>query len=48
MVESKTWVLARHFEGFPEDSNFELKLEQQPEPKDGGNKLTPVEMSSSR
>lgn len=37
MVESKTWVLARHFEGFPEDSNFELKLEQLPEPKDGGN-----------
>ncbi|XP_024290359.2 prostaglandin reductase 1 [Oncorhynchus tshawytscha] len=35
MVQSKTWVLARHFEGFPEDSNFELKLEQQPEPKDG-------------
>ncbi|CAB1345370.1 unnamed protein product [Coregonus sp. 'balchen'] len=35
MVQSKTWVLARHFEGFPKNSNFELKLEQLPEPKDG-------------
>ncbi|XP_029616191.1 prostaglandin reductase 1 isoform X1 [Salmo trutta] len=35
MVQAKTWVLTRHFEGFPKDSNFELKLEQLPEPKDG-------------
>ncbi|XP_010885982.1 prostaglandin reductase 1 [Esox lucius] len=35
MVQAKTWVLTHHFEGFPKDSNFELKLETLPEPKDG-------------
>ncbi|XP_069026025.1 prostaglandin reductase 1-like [Embiotoca jacksoni] len=35
MVQSKTWILSKHFDGFPKDSNFELKLEELPEPKDG-------------
>ncbi|KAF7664456.1 hypothetical protein LDENG_00175680 [Lucifuga dentata] len=35
MVQAKTWILSRHFDGFPKDSNFELKLEQLPEPKEG-------------
>ncbi|KAG7270327.1 hypothetical protein CRUP_007028 [Coryphaenoides rupestris] len=35
MVQAKAWILIKHFEGFPKDSNFELKLEQLPEPKDG-------------
>lgn len=30
------WILSKHFEGFPKDSNFELKVEELPEPKDGG------------
>lgn len=36
MVQAKTWILKQHFEGFPKDSDLELKLEQLPEPKDGG------------
>lgn len=36
MVQAKTWILTKHFDGIPKDSNFELKLEQLPEPKDGG------------
>ncbi|XP_053089776.1 prostaglandin reductase 1 isoform X1 [Pangasianodon hypophthalmus] len=36
MVKAKTWILKQHFEGFPKDHDFELKLEQLPEPKDGG------------
>ncbi|XP_067436224.1 prostaglandin reductase 1-like [Thunnus thynnus] len=35
MVQAKSWVLAKHFDGFPKDSNFELKVEKLPEPKDG-------------
>ncbi|KAK3567707.1 hypothetical protein QTP86_021631 [Hemibagrus guttatus] len=35
MVQAKTWILKQHFEGFPKDSDLELKLEQLPEPKDG-------------
>ncbi|KAM9501503.1 prostaglandin reductase 1 [Clarias gariepinus] len=35
MVQAKTWILKKHFEGFPKDGDFELKLEQLPEPKDG-------------
>lgn len=35
MVQAKTWILAKHFEGFPKDSDFELKVEELPEPKDG-------------
>ncbi|XP_044039522.1 prostaglandin reductase 1-like [Siniperca chuatsi] len=35
MVQAKTWVLTKHFDGFPKDSNFELKVEELPEPKDG-------------
>ncbi|XP_060730928.1 prostaglandin reductase 1 isoform X1 [Tachysurus vachellii] len=36
MVQAKTWILKQHFEGFPKNSDLELKLEQLPEPKDGG------------
>uniref|UniRef100_A0A3Q3JLZ2 Prostaglandin reductase 1 n=1 Tax=Monopterus albus TaxID=43700 RepID=A0A3Q3JLZ2_MONAL len=35
MVQAKTWILTKHFDGFPKDSNFELKVEELPEPKDG-------------
>ncbi|KAM6949079.1 prostaglandin reductase 1-like [Aplochiton taeniatus] len=35
MVQAKVWILTQHFVGFPKDSNFELRLEQLPEPKDG-------------
>lgn len=36
MVQAKTWILTKHFDGFPKDSDFELKVEELPEPKDGG------------
>lgn len=35
MVQAKIWILTQHFDGFPKDSNFELRLEQLSEPKDG-------------
>uniref|UniRef100_A0A672FML8 Prostaglandin reductase 1 n=1 Tax=Salarias fasciatus TaxID=181472 RepID=A0A672FML8_SALFA len=35
MVQAKTWVLVKHFDGFPKNSDFELKVEELPEPKDG-------------
>ncbi|CAN9509292.1 unnamed protein product [Ophioblennius macclurei] len=35
MVKAKTWVLAKHFDGFPKNSDFQLKEEELPEPKDG-------------
>ncbi|XP_007233858.3 prostaglandin reductase 1 [Astyanax mexicanus] len=35
MVQAKTWILKQHFEGFPKDSDFELRQEELPEPKDG-------------
>ncbi|KAL2079285.1 hypothetical protein ACEWY4_025029 [Coilia grayii] len=35
MVQAKAWILRKHFDGFPKDSDFELKEEQLPEPKDG-------------
>ncbi|XP_051284731.1 prostaglandin reductase 1 [Dicentrarchus labrax] len=35
MVQAKTWILKKHFDGFPKDSDFELKVEELPEPKDG-------------
>ncbi|KAJ8382227.1 hypothetical protein SKAU_G00030050 [Synaphobranchus kaupii] len=35
MVQAKTWILRQHFEGFPKDSDFELRVEQISEPKDG-------------
>lgn len=35
MVQAKVWILTRHFDGFPKDSNFQLKEEELPEPKDG-------------
>lgn len=36
MVQAKTWVLTKHFDGFPKDTDFKLKVEELPEPKDGG------------
>ncbi|XP_028330878.1 prostaglandin reductase 1-like [Gouania willdenowi] len=35
MVQAKTWILTKHFEGFPKNSDFELKVEELPELKDG-------------
>ncbi|XP_026208727.1 prostaglandin reductase 1-like [Anabas testudineus] len=35
MVQAKTWILTKPFEGFPQHSDFELKVEELPEPKDG-------------
>uniref|UniRef100_A0A3Q2PD19 15-oxoprostaglandin 13-reductase n=1 Tax=Fundulus heteroclitus TaxID=8078 RepID=A0A3Q2PD19_FUNHE len=35
MVQAKSWILAKHFDGFPKDSDFKLKVEELPEPKDG-------------
>ncbi|RVE60409.1 hypothetical protein OJAV_G00180830 [Oryzias javanicus] len=35
MVQSKSWVLVRHFDGFPKDSDFGIKAEELPGPKDG-------------
>ncbi|XP_062372595.1 prostaglandin reductase 1 [Sardina pilchardus] len=35
MVQAKVWILRKHFDGFPKDSDFELKVEQLPEPRDG-------------
>ncbi|XP_034532147.1 prostaglandin reductase 1-like [Notolabrus celidotus] len=35
MVQAKSWVLIKHFDGFPKNSDFELKVEELREPKDG-------------
>ncbi|CAJ1086010.1 prostaglandin reductase 1 [Xyrichtys novacula] len=35
MVQAKSWVLVKHFDGFPKSSDFELRVEDLPEPKDG-------------
>ncbi|KAK7910328.1 hypothetical protein WMY93_015012 [Mugilogobius chulae] len=35
MVQAKAWILTKHFDGFPKDSDFELKQEELSEPKDG-------------
>ncbi|KAM3590657.1 uncharacterized protein V6R79_013907 [Siganus canaliculatus] len=35
MVQSKAWTLVKHFDGFPKESDFKLKVEQLPEPKNG-------------
>ncbi|KAM9717995.1 prostaglandin reductase 1-like [Menidia menidia] len=35
MVQAKSWILAKHFEGFPKTSDFRLQVEELPEPKDG-------------
>lgn len=36
MVQAKSWTLKKHFEGFPTDSNFELKTTELPPLKNGG------------
>lgn len=35
MAQAKIWVLKQHFDGFPKDSDFELKVEQLSEPANG-------------
>ncbi|XP_020566143.1 prostaglandin reductase 1 [Oryzias latipes] len=35
MVQAKSWILAKHFDGFPKKSDFNLKVEELPEPKNG-------------
>ncbi|XP_047433536.1 prostaglandin reductase 1 [Mugil cephalus] len=35
MVQAKFWVLVKHFDGVPNDSNFKLKVEELPNIKDG-------------
>uniref|UniRef100_A0A3Q2PBF8 Prostaglandin reductase 1 n=1 Tax=Fundulus heteroclitus TaxID=8078 RepID=A0A3Q2PBF8_FUNHE len=35
MVQAKSWILAKHFDGFPKDSDFKLKVEELPAPKNG-------------
>lgn len=39
MVQAKSWILTKHFDGFPNDSNFELKVEELAEPRDGGEQI---------
>lgn len=36
MVRAKSWTLKKHFEGFPTDSNFELKTTELPPLNNGG------------
>lgn len=36
MVQAKRWTLKKHFEGYPKDSNFELKTAELPPLKNGG------------
>ncbi|XP_043916991.1 prostaglandin reductase 1-like [Protopterus annectens] len=45
MVTAKTWVLKKYFEGFPKHSDFELKEEEVPDPKDGEVLLEAVYLS---
>ncbi|RVE60407.1 hypothetical protein OJAV_G00180810 [Oryzias javanicus] len=35
MVQAKSWILAKHFDGFPKNSDFKLKVEELPELKNG-------------
>ncbi|KAG9274450.1 prostaglandin reductase 1-like [Astyanax mexicanus] len=35
MVKAKVWILRKHFDGFPKESDFEMKEEELPEVKDG-------------
>ncbi|XP_039901017.1 prostaglandin reductase 1-like [Simochromis diagramma] len=35
MVKAKSWVMTKYFDGFPKKSDFGLKVEELPEPKDG-------------
>ncbi|XP_072543615.1 prostaglandin reductase 1-like isoform X2 [Salminus brasiliensis] len=35
MVKAKVWILRKHFNGFPKESDFEMKEETLPEVKDG-------------
>ncbi|XP_028999158.1 prostaglandin reductase 1-like [Betta splendens] len=35
MVRAQAWILTKHFHGFPQDSDFELKVEELPELKHG-------------
>ncbi|XP_058481287.1 prostaglandin reductase 1 [Solea solea] len=46
MVQAKKWILVKHFDGFPKDSDFKLKMEELPEPKDGEVLLEAVFLSA--
>uniref|UniRef100_A0A8C6U7P4 Prostaglandin reductase 1 n=1 Tax=Neogobius melanostomus TaxID=47308 RepID=A0A8C6U7P4_9GOBI len=35
MVRATAWILAKHFDGFPKDSDFQVKVEELSEPNDG-------------
>uniref|UniRef100_A0A3P9D1E5 15-oxoprostaglandin 13-reductase n=1 Tax=Maylandia zebra TaxID=106582 RepID=A0A3P9D1E5_9CICH len=35
MTQGKSWVMTQHFDNFSKKSNFGLKVEELPEPKDG-------------
>ncbi|KAH0517198.1 Prostaglandin reductase 1 [Microtus ochrogaster] len=39
MVRAKSWTLKKHFEGFPTDSNFELKTTELPPLNNGGSSI---------
>ena len=36
MVKARKWILVKHFEGFPKDSDLKLVEEELPALKDGG------------
>ena len=36
-MKAQKWVLVKHFDGFPKDSDLELVEEELPDIKDGGN-----------
>ena len=36
MVRAKKWIMKKHFDGFPKESDFELVEEELPSLKPGG------------
>ena len=36
MVKARKWILAKHFDGFPKESDLKLVEEELPELQDGG------------
>uniref|UniRef100_A0A1A8E5V7 Prostaglandin reductase 1 n=2 Tax=Nothobranchius kadleci TaxID=1051664 RepID=A0A1A8E5V7_NOTKA len=45
MVQAKSWILTKLFDGVPKDSDFKLEVEELPEPKDGEVLLEAVYLS---
>ncbi|XP_061525638.1 prostaglandin reductase 1-like isoform X1 [Phycodurus eques] len=35
MVQAQMWILTKYFDGFPKESDFQLQVEELPEPEDG-------------